>query len=174
MSNYRPRKAWTTAPPANRNKVIRRWLKGVAVHWTGPAVPKAVYNGDEQAVAQYLEAIRRYHVINRGWSDIAYNFAIDTQGRRWKLRGARYISGANGDEYVNMRYLAIVCLIGEGQVPSRKMLRALKWLNFRLRLRYPRATRITTHAAIRPTPTACPGPDLIEAVNNGSLKMRKA
>lgn len=47
MKRFRPRSAWTSVPAANAHKVMRRFLRGVAIHWVGPAVPEKVLAGDE-------------------------------------------------------------------------------------------------------------------------------
>jgi len=171
MKRFRTRNTWTSAPKANANKVSRSDLEGVAIHWVGPAVPLSVYAGDEAAVRRYLEGIRRYHVYTKRWSDIAYNLAVDSVGRIYDLRGPRYRSAANGDEEVNRKYLAVVALVGEGQVPSEEMLVGLRKAVVRLRRRYPwRLRKIVTHAEIRPGGTACPGPFLSREVAAGTFR----
>jgi len=170
----RSRRAWTSAPKANAHKVRRRDLRGVAIHYMGPKVPSRVYAGDEKAVANYLEGVRRYHVFTKGWSDIAYNYAVDNEGRIWTLRGARYLSGANGDTDVNSTHLAIVAVLGKGQVPSDAMLKGIRVAVRRLRMRYPfRLKEITTHAALRPGGTECPGKYLIREVGAGTFRPRR-
>lgn len=171
MKRFRRRRTWTSAPKANANKVRRRDLEGVAIHWVGPAVPPSVYAGDEAAVRRYLEGVRRYHVYTRRWSDIAYNLAVDSAGRIYDLRGARYLSAANGDEVVNSKYLAIVALVGQDQVPTKEMLVGIRKAVVRLRRRYPwRLKEIVTHAEVRPGGTDCPGPFLISEVAAGTFR----
>jgi hypothetical protein len=168
---WRSRRKWTKVPKANAHKVMRRFLKGVAIHWVGPAVPQAVYEGREKSVATYLEGVRRFHRHSRGWSDIAYNLAVDTKGRIWDLRGVKHLSGANGDSDVNMEYLAVVALLGKGQKPTPEMLKGIRKAVRRIRRRYPfRARKVVTHGDIRPDGTECPGRRLTKEVRNGTFE----
>lgn len=173
MSRYRTRSDWTTSKPADARRVMRPFLRGTAIHWVGPAVPAAVYAGDEAAVAQYLRGVLRYH-LSKGWSDIAYNLAVDTQGRVWDLRGLQFQPGANGDDHVNTSHLAVVALIGEGQRPTPEMLVGLRKAVRKVRLHYPiRGVEVVGHRDIRPTPTACPGRPLYLAIKADTFRVRR-
>ena len=163
-----PRRDWTKTPAANANPVVRSRLRGLAVHWNGPAVPKSAFTDPRS----YLEGVRRYHVNTKGWSDIAYNYAVDQTGDVWELRGWGYQSGANGGTRENDEYLAVLCILGQGQKPSDAMLAGVRSAVESFRVRYSTARKIVTHSAIRPDPTACPGPDLTRAVSSGALEPR--
>lgn len=116
--------------------------------------------------------MRRYHVKNNGWSDIAYNLAVDNAGRIWDLRGLGHLSAANGDEDVNMKYLAIVALIGEGQKPTPEMLIGIRKAVRMCRIRYPRRCKeIVGHRDIRPEPTTCPGRRLYAEIGAGTFRV---
>jgi hypothetical protein len=158
-----PRSDWTTVKAANAHPLNPDVVRGTAVHWNGPAVPASALT-DPRA---YLEGVRRFHVNGNGWSDIAYNLAVDQTGDLWVLRGLGHMSAANGDTEQNTKWLAVLCIIGQGQTPSARMLAGLAAAVELVRDRYPNARGITTHAAIRPEPTACPGPDLKAAVASG-------
>jgi len=162
----RPRSDWTGTKPANARPFDPELVQGVAVHWNGPSVPNSALTDPRN----FLEGVRRFHVDGNGWSDIAYNMAVDQQGDLWVLRGLAHQSGANGDTATNTRWVAVLAVIGQRQEPSPRMIRGLQLAVELVRSRYPRAKRITTHAAIRPEPTACPGPDLIRAVQSGALE----
>jgi hypothetical protein len=167
---FQARRKWTAEPKANAHKVLRRFLKGTAIHYVGPKVPPKVLAGDKEAVATYLEGIRRYHTGVKRWSDTAYNLAVDSKGRIWDLRGIKHLSGANGDEDVNLRYLAVVALIGEHQKPSPEMVKGLRKACRRIRRRYPfRAKEVVCHSDIRPGGTACPGWRLRRHVRAGDI-----
>lgn len=169
--NYRPRRAWTSRPLVNSLRFSRRAVIGVAIHWVGPPVPRRVLAGDEQAVASYLRGVQRFHTSGRGWSDIAYNLAVDSTGRVWNLRGLSRRSAANGDTGPNARYVAVVALVGEGQQITPAMERGLRRAIRRARWRFPmRKLQVVSHAQIRPEPTACPGPRLRYMVRKGMFK----
>lgn len=163
-----PRRAWTSEPAAAPALLVPSEVRGLAVHWDGPPVPAAVERADRDAVALFLRGVRRFHMAPpRGWSDIAYQFAVDQAGRRWELRGWTRRSGANGDTDPNRHYGAVVALIGEGQTPTPAMLAGLADARADFRRHYPRATALRTHNDVRPDPTACPGPDLTRWVRAG-------
>lgn len=163
-----PRSAWTSAP-ASRGALLVAPV-GVAVHWNGPPVSAAAYRGDRAAVAAYLEAVRRLHTRTNGWSDIAYQAAVDSEGRLWTLRGWRRCSAANGDVIPNRRWGAILAVLGQGQEPTDAMLDGLRDAVDLFRQVHPRALQIATHNQVRPHPTACPGPHLSRAVVTGQLE----
>jgi hypothetical protein len=152
-----PRRDWTSTPAADAHPFEPTAVRGTAVHWNGPPVPESALTDPRS----YLEGVRRFHVGTNGWSDIAYNFAVDQRGDIWTLRGMRHMSGANGDSTVNAQWVAVLAIIGVGQKPSPSMLEGIKTVAGMVRDEYPRGDRVTTHQAIRPTSTACPGPDLI-------------
>lgn len=171
MSARLPRSAWTTHAAAAPALLDPDEVAGLAVHWEGTPVPAAVAKAvDEAAVARHLEGIRRFHTEGRGWSDIAYQFAVDNQGRRWELRGWRLQSAANGDQLVNQRYGAVLALLGQGQAATPAMLDGLRDAVVDFRAHYPHARKIVGHQDVRPDPTSCPGPQLERLVHGGGLE----
>src|SRR5687768_9820658 len=77
-------------------------VKGLVFHW--PAMTKPIRGFANIAAA--LRGWQAYH-MGKGWSDIAYQVAVDQEGNRWNLRGLDTQSAANGDEDVNDEYGAI-------------------------------------------------------------------
>lgn len=166
---FQPRKKWTMAGKANSTRFTRRRIKGVAIHWNGPPVPRSALKDPRH----YLEGVRRFHVHTRRWSDIAYNLAVDSQGRIWDLRGLSRRSAANGSVLVNEEYIAILAILGEGQKPTPEMLVGIRKAVRRVRRRYPwRARKVVTHSDIRPLGTECPGPQLTRHVRAGTFQPR--
>jgi hypothetical protein len=163
-----PRSDWTETHASSPDEFGGSDVRGVAVHWVGPPVPAAVNAGREADVARYLRGVRRFHVDGRGWSDIAYQQAVDQSGDRWALRGFRRQSAANGDLTANRQWGAIVALIGEGQKPTPALLRGLVASIAEFRDVHPRARRVATHSDVRPDPTACPGRPLTLWVRAGA------
>lgn len=149
---------WGAKPPTTTYDLHASRVRGVVVHWEGTPVPGTVYDGDQAAVAEQLRGVQRFHMGTRGYSDIAYNWAVDGSGSVWQLRGWNHRSGANGNNELNETYLAIVCLIGTGQKPSRAMLYGLDFLIDEAELLYPKALELKGHRDVRRT--ECPGPDL--------------
>jgi hypothetical protein len=168
MSALRHRPSWTDTDAASPALLSPSRVAGVGIHWLGPAAPARVFHGEEKAIALFLRGIRRFH-MSKGWSDIAYQFAVDNEGRRWELRGWRRQSAANGDRHVNETHGAIVALLGLGQTASPAMLDGLRDAVADFRQQYPGARAIKTHNQLRPDPTSCPGPQLTRLVKAGQL-----
>lgn len=166
---FHPRSDWTSHPAVDSNPASVREVKGVAIHWNGPAVPKSALTDPRN----FLEGVRRFHVGTRKWSDIAYNLAVDQNGDVWQLRGLGFQSAANGTAELNDEYLAIFCIIGEGQVPSAAMVAGVRKAVRRFRRRYPLARAIVGHGDIRPGGTECPGPQLRAHLAAGELVPRR-
>lgn len=161
-----PRSAWTAdLPPHNPTLLVDSEVRGFAVHWPGGGGSLAGVN-----VPQLLQGELHYHVDVRGWSDIAYQHAVDLNGKVWTLRGLDVRSAANGDVDPNRHYGAITCIYGPGDTPSAAMIQAIQ--DFRTQVwlkRFPHATEVKTHNQVRPAPTECPGPKMTALVLDGTL-----
>lgn len=174
MTRLMHRSAWTHTEPDAPRHLTGADVEGLAVHYNGPAVPTAAHHGVEEAVAAYLRGVRRYHVDVHGWSDIAYQYAVDAAGRRWQLRGWIRESGANGNQDVNLRFGAVLAVVGQGQHVSDHMVEGLRDAVAHFRRHYPHAGRIVGHQDVRPDPTACPGKQLEHLVRTGGLEPERA
>lgn len=164
------RDRWTRVPrPATLAPFVGSELRGVAVHWTGSEAP--VRASSLAASIRHLEQTRVFHVspepVGRGWSDIAYNYCTDQDGRLFELRGASHRSAANGDQPVNRSHGAFLFLIGRGEAPSEAALAAFGtwrrtiWLN-----QWPTATSVVGHRDLHAT--ECPGDTLHSIIRAGS------
>jgi len=154
MTTYQ-RKDWGAVPatpgPGRLNPAD---VVGIALHWPGMATPRHT----RAEVAQSLRAWQRFHMGTHGWSDIAYQEAVDQAGNVWVLRGLTTQSGANGNRALNEAYGALLLVLAPGETPSKAMVEAVQSRVAAFRRLYPHATRVVGHGAIRPDPTACPGP----------------
>lgn len=157
MTTWLPRSAWTTHPKPSGLVGMPSRPRGIAVHW--PGTTTKIGHRTQANMAARLEGYRRFHVNGRGWSDIAYQVAVDQDGRVWELRGIEHQSAANGDQTVNREWLACLLLLGPGEHPTDDMRAAFTDWRERALKRYPTATRIVGHRDIRPGGgTDCPGP----------------
>ncbi len=160
--NIISRADWGARPPKRTSRMKAR-LDRIFVHWLGPAYP------DHFSEEQMLQSAQRFHMNTRGWSDIAYSFAVGQSGKVYELRGLHTTGGhtftENDDSY------GILCLIGEGQKPSAEMLAAIPEVIEHIRLNHgPKPIhsseiRVMGHRDDRRvdgagTSTECPGPDL--------------
>lgn len=148
------RSGWGAAPAhAGPGPLDPRQVEGIALHWPGASTR---WEGIA-AVAAALRSWQAQHQQVRGWSDIAYQEAIDQEGRVYLLRGLSTQSGANGDTDVNERFGALLLVLGIGETPSQAMVGATRDRIRRHRALFPNSHRVVPHSGIRPDPTDCPG-----------------
>ncbi|WP_161605422.1 peptidoglycan recognition protein family protein [Pimelobacter simplex] len=141
----------------------RHQVEGIALHWPGMPHPL----GTVTAVMNALRSWQRMHMDDNGWSDIAYQVAIDQQGNRYRLRGLKNRSAANGDTSLNLRYGAVLLVLAEGEKPSPAMIAEVRRVVARHRALFPRSRKIVPHSAIRPGGTDCPGDAVRKLIDGG-------
>lgn len=170
---YYQRSAWTDVrrPVDRLVPLTSAEVVGVAVHYTGSSRPLGQTASLALSVRR-LEDERAFHTAappkGRGWSDIAYNVAIDVEGRVFDARGIAYRSAANGDATVNRRYGAVTWLIGVGDRPTTAMVDAFKeWRQEYWLPRYPKAAAVVGHRDLYST--ECPGDPAYALVRSGEL-----
>jgi hypothetical protein len=168
MVQYLPRSAWNARPPNSGpgNLTVSR-VQGAVIHWPGTGSTSVIHS--QAAVASALRGWQNFHMDDRGWSDIAYQIAVDQSGRAWTLRGLRTQSGANGNNDVNERYGAILLVLVTGEQPTAAMKATTRGVIADFRKLYPRGTAILPHSAVRPDPTDCPGPAARAAISRGEF-----
>jgi len=127
-------------------------------------------------VASALRGWQNYHMDVRGWSDIAYQIAIDQAGRAWTLRGLNIRSAANGDADVNLRFGAFLLVLAPGEQPSAAMIATTKGVIVDFRKRFPSARlQPYGHRDVRPRNSAgeqttdCPGPIAEALIQSGKF-----
>lgn len=140
-------------------------VEGIALHWPGMKTPRRGF----EAVALALRAWQRYH-MSKGWSDIAYQEAVDQDGHVYMLRGLTVQSGANGDTDPNERFGALLLVLAPDEEPTPAMLETARWRIAQHRNAFPRSDRVVGHADIRPEPTACPGPITMRLIRAGAFE----
>ena len=145
---YRTRADNGLRPPTSITRIDGS--DGIFVHWTaGPAT---------QTVAQ----IQAFHMDTRGWTDIAYSWLVDQQGRIHEGRGWGRAGGHT--EGYNSSHHAVCAILGPGDgPPTPAMYDGLSTvIDEHHRLYGPGTVR--PHNAV--SSTACPGPDLTAFANN--------
>jgi len=165
MVTYLPRTAWGARPARGSTPLVAAEVDGVALHWPGMAKPLTT----QEAVAAALRGWQDYHMDVRGWSDIAYQVAVDQAGRAWTLRGLPTRSAANGDADVNRRYGALLLVLAPGEQPSAAMKATTRGVVADFRRSYPNGTAIQPHSAVRPAGTDCPGDAARAAIARGDF-----
>ncbi|WP_143447868.1 hypothetical protein [Kineosporia sp. R_H_3] len=145
------------------------------MHWPGTTLKD--YDGPKaptlQHTADRLEAWRVFHTQVKGYSDIAYQVAIDQAGRILVLHGLSHRSAANGDAAVNRRYGAVLLIVGAAEEPSPAMLSAFHtFYTDAWRARGGKA-KILTHDRVRRMTglggTSRPGPAITDRIKNDTL-----
>jgi len=173
VTEYYERSAWTSVsrPVSKLVPMSKSVVRGVAVHYTGSSQPLGS-TASLALSARRLEDERAFHTGappgGRGWSDIAYQAAIDVEGRVFDCRGIAYRSAANGDATVNQQYGAVTWLIGVGDTPTAAMVNAFReWRTSRWLAMYPNATAVVGHRDLYQT--ECPGDPAYALVRSGVL-----
>ena len=126
----------------------------VVIHWGGYTNP-GTGQEDEMAI---LRGWQRYHIDSKGWTDIAYNFAVGNSGLSYRLRGINR-SGATSGDYENdgipenNEALPIVWLGGKNHEISDAAYATMSRL-----IRESQQTVVIGHRGVKGT-TQCPGDD---------------
>lgn len=136
---------------------------GFGLHYNGPALDLPDHSRCDDAV----RATRRFHVTVRGWLDIAYSFLVCPHGAVYEGRGWGKRTAANGTNDGNSWGLAVMCLLGEGQQPTRDMLDAVAWLCGKHDGRYGRVD-VRPHSSFKAT--GCPGDPLRRYAESGGWR----
>ena len=116
-----PRSDWTEARPAG--PLEPEDVRFLLVHHTAGNT-----HHDESSVPGILQGIRAFHVSDKGWPDIAYNFLIDRYGGVWEGRFGSLKEAVRGDATGgNQGFSQLVCLIGDftSETPTEEALDAL-------------------------------------------------
>lgn len=171
MVTYLPRSAWGARASRGGVALDSSAVIGEALHWPGMAKPiDAAGDIGKRRVASALRGWQNYHMDVRGWSDIAYQIAIDQAGRAWTLRGLNIRSGANGDATVNKLYGAFLLILAPGEKPSAAMKATTKAVVADFRKRFPKASATPKgHRDVRAEGTDCPGPLAYAAIKAGEF-----
>lgn len=170
MTTY-SRSDWgARAPKGGPGSLDPSEVEGIALHW--PAMKSPLRTPADVKAA--LRGWQNYHMDGHGWSDIAYQVAVDQDGNRYELRGLRTQSGANGDAAVNQRFGAILLVLAPGEEPSAAMMREARAVIAEHRALFPKSRRVVGHSQIRPEGTACPGPIVQRLINAGAFNTATA
>lgn len=149
------RASWGARPPKYRGQ-LSTTHNGWFWHWLGVGYPE--HMSDEQI----LQSVQRFHMGTRGWSDIAYSFAVGRDGGAYELRGWD-VAGGHTKGYNNSS-MAIVFLIGEGESPTPAMFRTA----YGIMAQRPEIKKLRPHRAVGIT--ACPGDEIAAEIDYPQYK----
>lgn len=150
---YISRADWGADAPKSR-ALLPGPVEGVAVHWEGPTMGTFPHSSCDDKV----RGIQRYHMVSKGWADIAYSFLVCPHGTIYEGRGWGIRTAANGTDFGNDRYHAACYLGGEGDPLTPEAKDAYCRLVAASRRRWPNGQQVRPHGWFKPT--ACPGPAL--------------
>ena len=149
-----PRSAWGARPPKDVTTVDLGSRTGFTVHYSdGPT-------------SQTPRQIQNYHMDSNGWSDIGYNFLVDTSGRIFEGRGW-YVQGAHAYG-ANTTHIG-VCFIGENGDATELALSAIRSLYEMAVDKTGRTLDKTYHGGLPGNSTNCPGAMLQAWVEGGMV-----
>jgi hypothetical protein len=165
------------APKAGPGNLTITRVKGVADHYPGTPKPiNAVGDAGFRRVCSALRGWQDYHMNGRGWSDIAYQVAVDQEGRAYTLRGINTQSGANGNATANEDFGAVLLILGNDEAPSDKMIATAKAVHADFRKRYPNCRvrpyghqEVRQHTSSGEITTSCPGTRVMALIRAGKL-----
>ena len=155
------RSSWTSRAPKRTIAVDGDHIKGVCVHYAGFDI------APDRSTATLLASIQRGHMDNLGWYDIAYSVAVDQAGVERECRGYDVENGAQGGRRLNRSYVAVVALLGPGQVPSSHMELGITSVVSHVRAKWPHAVEVVPHSELKAT--SCPGDPLRALIAAGHL-----
>ena len=163
MSDLITRAQWGARPPSGGRNALDPYPKGVAVHWNGPGCAAALATHDK--CPGFLRGIQTFHMVTRGWSDIAYSLFACPHGYLFEGRGKGIGTAANGTNSGNRYYYAIYAMWGQGDGPIPDAMRAGIHDGIALCRSWGAGSEVTYHG--RFLSTTCPGPELTADVKAG-------
>lgn len=122
-----------------------------------------------------FEAIKRYHIKERGWADIGYHWVITGDGELHKGRSEEYVGSHCRTPAPSMNFRSLgICLTGDftKEFPSSEqfftLASLLKSLVNKYRIPY---DNVLGHVEV--AATLCPGPQLLNWVRNWREENKK-
>lgn len=149
------RASWGARRPRARTIQDPRDVRELFLHYpaSGHALEHLDTDSEQDA---YMRAIQAFHMDGRGWSDFAYSFAVFQDGEVYRGRGVHAVPAAQAGHNTNT--FAVLCVLGNTEVPSSRMRESLVALKNYLDRRAGRDLLARPHSAV--VSTSCPGPHL--------------
>lgn len=157
---YIPRSSWTSTPPKsnkgadnNFGLLNYRQPRGVIIHSMNTSL--SYFNDDPVPV---LNKWKMEDYGLGGFGDISHNFAIPSNREGFYcLRGIISKSAANFTSELNTDYLSVLCMVGNTEEPTDKLLENLNDCITYIQAKYHSAVEIIPASEIKPGVTNSPG-----------------
>lgn len=160
------RASWGARAPRCRD---RTGVRKATVHHTAGA------NDDRTPVAVQLRQIQAFHMVTRGWCDIAYNFLVSRDGRVFEGRGygilGSHVANDNGDN-MGVNFIGTYETVAPPMAQQIAGAKILRYLADRggIPLSRDGANGVKGHRQRGTTVTSCPGDKLFSLL--GSIVAR--
>ena len=161
-----PREKWDTQGVAKGVHPYDAPVKGIYLHWPGSS--DSFKGKSPEEIATVLRGYRREHIVGKGWRDIAYGAAVDSEGRTYELRGLDMEVGSNGGDASNSEAGSILFLLGTREVPTAEMIEGANGLLAQYADRYGKGY-LRGHRQSPDAKTSCPGARIMGLIEDGSL-----
>ncbi len=149
------------------NPLPEHSISKITIHHGGVAF------GDDRDPIEYLRSLQDWSREEKGWMDIPYHFVIDLEGRVYEGRPLQYPGDTNTT--YDPRTHALIVVVGnyeireltDVQFESLAKLTAFLVTKFSVNL-----PDIRGHKDYAPGETACPGANIYQTLEGGSLLRR--
>lgn len=111
------RSDWGARPASYVKPLDYSQVRDLIVHYPGTASPIA---RDDESIRRALRGWQDYHIDKKGWSDLAYNVAVDQMGRVWEGRGYDRRDGATSGR--GGTSMSILGMVANNEAPTEQML----------------------------------------------------
>jgi len=151
------RASWSARRPRCRTAQNPHNIRRFVIHW--PADMRDVLKGIDTDREQdaYMRAIQDFHMgPDREWCDFAYSFAVFQDGEIYRGRGLRSLPSAQLN--ANTNTIAVLCVVGDQETPSLKMIQSLVALKDHCDKICGRDLQAIGHGQIPGQQSECPGP----------------
>ena len=167
MASYIPPETWSQHPgnyAAMLGEDTSTYMDGWVIHWPGSSRGPYTDPTLAQSIAR-LQGYETYH-LSKEWRGLAYDYAVDMNGRLFRVRGTGGSAATSGDYDEdgvpnNRETDAVLLIVGPVDAPSPAMLAAL--VDLVDDLGGPRRY-VIGHRQARGTSTSCPGPRVMATV----------
>ncbi|XP_072934738.1 peptidoglycan recognition protein 3-like [Epargyreus clarus] len=159
---YVNRAGWHARPPKEVKRLTTP-VPFVVIHHSFK--PPACYN--DEKCSQAMRIMQNYHMDERGWWDIGYNFGVGGNGKAYEGRGWTTI----GAQALHFNTVSIgICLIGDWRLtlpPAEQLKTTQKLIALGVSLGYIRKDyKLIGHRQVRDT--ECPGDALFNEIKTWS------